>query len=114
MKKADPLRLEVVLSPVQKVLVDELRGGEEPEVFLCRMVELGLTQLMISTAVFHKDRVIEELAEATIGDHGQARAMLFKVNKEATKQPPTTPEPTPEQSTNGIDPHPRHLPKGLR
>lgn len=114
MKKPETLRLEVALSPVQRMLIEELRGASEPEAFLCRMIELGLTQLMISTAVFHKDRVVEELAEATIADQGRARALLFKVNNGVT-QPTTTPEPTTEPHTNanGVDPTPKYLPKGL-
>jgi hypothetical protein len=115
MKKPDTLRLEVALSPLQKALIEELRGLAKTEDFLCRLIEIGLSQIVISMGIHHKDTMIEELEEATIGKHEQARAILFKVNNGATQQP-TIPEPTTEAPTNGngVDPTPRHLPKGLR
>jgi hypothetical protein len=83
MKTPTTLRLDVALSPLQSALIEELRGREETEDFLCRLIEIGLTQLVISMGIHHKDTMIEELEEATIGKHEQARGLCCKPFEDA-------------------------------
>ena len=111
MKIAASLRLDVALNPLQRLLIEELRGNQTAEQFLTRMVELGLAEMLFNLARYHREGMIGELADATIGDHENGRALLFGV-KNAAPQPPT-PEPIPELQTNSADPNPNHLP-GLR
>jgi hypothetical protein len=113
MKTPDTLRLDVGLSALQKLLIDQLRGDKTPEQFLYRMIELGLSELLYNLARYHREGMITDLAAETIGDHENARAILFRV-KNADAEPPTTPAPTPEPQTNGADPSPNHLPRGIR